>query len=180
MTEKNKTETSKAVNLDKIYQEIPHGAKTLQLMFDYLFAEANYFMLVYSKFSPADAKILQTTLAPYKAKARHDPHWPGTIQTSPKALRYDIVFYRIEDDSKKLFMGAFMQGNIKKFHHEIDFAFFKNNTCWFYSVAHEKIATLIRATDRDIAFFKSLKLINAQDVCDVPEHFFTAYDEKTV
>lgn len=126
---------------------------------DYAFAESDYFMLVYvnynqkgySKFS----KEVKSLLNPFKVKCRTNPYWPGTMGTFALNTKYKIIFYKNDERAKAILKLVDCISDWSRPFNPEDLAFFKKNSCWFYSVGHEKISAIINPTEKDKLFLKS-------------------------
>ena len=73
---------------------------------DYAFSSNDYFMLVYVNYKQRGYTQTQSyfkkALSPYKVKTRTNPSWPGTLRTIRPNATYQIVFYRTDDEAKKM------------------------------------------------------------------------------
>ena len=129
---------------------------------DYAFSSNDYFMLVYVNYKQRGYTQTQSyfkkALSPYKVKTRTNPSWPGTLRTIRPNATYQIVFYRTDDEAKKLLKEMRSLWDWSSPQNAEDLAFFKGDQCWFYSVGHEKIAAIIHANKNDRIFITSLGL----------------------
>lgn len=148
---------------------------------DYAFAESDYFMLAYVNYYGKGyshmMKYFKKALEPYKVKSRSNPSWPGTSWTYSRNTTYNIVFYKNEPEAKVILRQVSKMSDWTRPSYPQDLAFFKGNQCWFYSVGHEKIAAIIRATEKDLDFVESKKLASRENAYEVDDHCFDEYDE---
>ena len=197
--------TCSTICLDRFYEERFCNHNTYQELIEYAFPRATHFMLVYfyetQKGIPSEMKEMKSKLAPFAVKTRHNSRWPGTNRTcNNHDWRHDIVLYKTVPEAKEILLQVSDLSSWRFPNNPEDLAFFKEGKCWLYSTVHEKMATCIRASKEDIAFFKKLGICgratkeelalyekfgiagiagiaNRYEVQIVPEHFFLAYDE---
>ena len=151
----------------------------------YAFHRTDFFMLVYvnyyNKGYTKEMKALKKALEPYVVKKRTNPSWPGTLNTFSLNSTYKVVFYSTAPEAKQILMRAsFCIGDWSRPLNPEDLAFFEGNKCWFYSVGHEKIGAVIRATEDDVRFLLEKGLISLKDVFKRKDDYFDAYDEQLV
>ena len=146
---------------------------------DYAFENTDYFMLVYvnyyGKGYSQRAKDIKKSLEKYKVKTRTNPQWPGTPGTYAKNTTYKIIFYKTDMAAKKVLKQVSCMSDWSAPFPQ-DLAFFKGNLCWFYSVGHEKIGVIIRASRNDIDFLESIGLAKRNDARPMNEYYML-YDE---
>ena len=149
---------------------------------DYAFAEADYFMLVYvnyySKGYTKMMKYFKKALIPYQVKTRSNPCWPGTLCTNTPQTTYKIVFYKTADAAKEILKKVNKLSDWAAPSLPQDLALFKGNTCWFYSVGHEKMGAFINATEKDLDFLEIKKLASREDVFESQSNYYCAFDEE--
>ena len=148
---------------------------------DYAFAKTDYFMLVYvnyyNKGYSKTMKYFRKALKPYQIKSRTDPSWPGVPSTYCPNTTYKIIFYSNQPEAKEILKQVTALSDWSSPSYPQDLAFFKGNQCWFYSVGHEKIGAIIRATDEDISFVESKGLAARGMAYDSLNDYFDVYDE---
>ena len=151
---------------------------------DYAFAESDYFMLVYvnyfGKGFTKKMKSIRSSLRPFQVKARNNPSWPGVLETFSPNTTYKVIFYKNCFETKTILKKAQKLSDWSPPSAPQDLAFFKGNTCWFYSVGHEKIAAIIHATERDLDFLETKRLASRRDAHAISTNFYDAYDEELI
>lgn len=149
---------------------------------DYAFEETDFFMLVYvnyyGKGYSKEMKFFKNALKPFQIKSRGNPSWPGTLKTFCPQTSYKIVFYNNCNDAKEILKQVNKMSDWSSPSLPQDLAFFKGNTCWFYSVGHEKISAIIRPTQKDIDFVSFKKLAARNSILVSQDDFFDAYNEQ--
>lgn len=88
-------------------------------------------------------KQILKQLQPYRLKKRNNAEWPNmTVDTSSEYgmgnSKYTIMVYRT---AIKLYDALIEPGNLFRWnfpYYPMDLCFFKNNRCWFASIAHEE------------------------------------------
>lgn len=150
---------------------------------DYAFSETDYFMLVYvnyyGKGLSKSAKITKQKLKEFEVKNRKNPCWPGTPNTYAKETTYRVTFYKNSPNAKQILKEVNSLSGWSYPKQPQDLAFFKGNTCWFYSVGHEKIGAIIHATEKDIAFVEKCGLSDRSKI--KPEDgYYAVYDEDLI
>lgn len=147
---------------------------------DYAFACADFFMLVYvnyyGKGYSAIMKNFKKELEPFKVRSRTNPCWPGTPGTYSVNTTYKIVFYRTDEKAKVILKKVTSISDWKNPYYPQDLAFFKRNKCWFYSVAHENIAAIIRPTEKDLEFLEAHQLSCPMNTDPLSE-YYRSFDE---
>lgn len=152
---------------------------------EYAFSVTDYFMLVYVNYYGKGytrvMKDFDKRLRPFKIKRRTNPSWPGTLDTYAVNTTYKIVFYRTCDESRKILQAVEKLSDWSAPLYPQDLAFFQGNKCWFYSVGHEKIGGIIRATPQDVEFLNNNKLATWADArkrTEEDDEYFCQYDEQ--
>lgn len=149
---------------------------------DYAFSECDYFMLVYVNYYgngyTRSMKEFRKELEPFRVKSRANPCWPGTLNTYSRGTTYKVVFYKTEHAAKSILKRVEKLSDWTRPSHPQDLAFFKGNLCWFYSVGHEKIGAIIRATSQDISFVENCGLATRSAIKHIPDDYFKDYDER--
>lgn len=149
---------------------------------DYAFEHTDYFMLVYinyyGKGYSHQAKQIREALAPYQVKTRTDPRWPGTLGKCAKDTKYKIIFYKTEPAAKIVLKKV---NALSDWSYPLpeDLAFFKGCECWFYSVGHENIAAILRASNEDIKFLECYGLAERKNAREMTEYYLQ-YDEDRI
>ena len=148
---------------------------------DYAFKCADYFMLVYvnyyGKGYSAIMKNFKKDLESFRVKTRTNASWPGTPATFCPNTTYKIVFYRTVPEAKAILKRVKTLRGWSSPSYPQDLAFFKKNQCWFYSVGHENIAAIIRATDNDFDFLETKGLALGRNAQPLTE-YYKAFDEE--
>lgn len=149
---------------------------------DYAFINSDYFMLVYVNYYARGysfkQKMYRKLLLPYEVKTRTNPSWPGTLWTISKDSTYRIVFYKNTKKSKKILKIVSSISSWSRPEMPEDLAFFKGNTCWFYSVGHEKIAAFINPSEDDLDFLESKGLAERKNIVAYDSSNYSLYDEE--
>ncbi len=149
---------------------------------DYAFSKTDYFMLVYvnyyGKGYTKTMKKFMETLKPYFVKSRTNPSWPGTLSVNSKNSRYKVVFYKNSTEAKEILKKVNSLWCWRRPEYPQDLAFFIGNQCWFYSVGHERIAAIIRASEDDIEFVDAMGIASKKDAYTPTNTYFCGYDEK--
>lgn len=149
-----------------------------ELFLDYALSSTDYFMLVYKNYYnhgfSKPLKEIRSKLAPLKIKRRSNPQWPGTPGTYCRDTAYQVVFYKNDSCAKDVLLKAEDIFGWRSPLFPEDLAFFRGNECWFYSVAHEKIAMVVEPNDEDITFFKRLGLYEDTNLTN---HAIRYYEE---
>lgn len=152
----------------------------------YAFERCDRFMLVYVNFYnkgySANVKKIMQELSPYEIYRRTDPKWAGTVvfqsdtnSAAAKATRYKIVFYRTEKPAYEILSKV---EDLFKFiypNNPQDLGFFIGNKCWFYSVAHEKIASVICANEEDVNKLRDMELSTDENTHKLNDRGIEAY-----
>lgn len=125
---------------------------------DYAFSKTDFFMLVYvdyycEGYSPQKATI-RKALKPFEVKVRTNPSWPGTPGRVDglKKSSYEVVFYKNNEAAKSILKSVNNIYDWSPPDFPEDLAFFKNNQCWFLSIGHEEMASIIDPDKEDIRF----------------------------
>ena len=147
---------------------------------DYAFSVADFFMLVYKEHYGRgylqEQKTIMHALQKFKFRRRMEPSWPGTPGMYAPKTKYKIVFYRCDPAAKEILKAV--NGIYDwKYPYPEDLAFFKGNQCWFYSTAHEYLATIVHATDEDLEFLEAKGLASGKKVQYVDQELLTELDE---
>lgn len=147
----------KLINIKKINKhDDGYSVHNYYKFLDYAFEKSDFFMLVYvnyyGKGYSKKQKYYKEKLMPYKVKSRSNPSWPGTPYTFSKDSTYKIVFYKAEKCAKQIIMEAEAINDWTRPEMPEDIAFFVGNKCWFLSVGHENIATIVDPDKNDIDF----------------------------
>lgn len=121
----------------------------------FMFVCCNYYN---SKQYGKKTATMRRRLAPLSIKRRHNPEWPGTVVMSNK-YNYNICFYRSHPDAEPVLKepGHSFGWTYPDFPE--DLAFFRKGSCWMTTVAHEEMLWFTNETKEDIAFLKSLGLM---------------------
>ncbi len=146
---------------------------------DYAFSKTDCFMLVYinyyGKGYTEEQKYFKDALKKFKIKSRKNPSWPGTPGMECLNTTYNVVFYKNTEEAKNILKEvddiSYWEWGCAE-----DLAFFKGDQCWFYSVGHEAIASVIHADKEDIEFLISKGLSKKECVHEY-DSFYDAYDE---
>ena len=150
---------------------------------DYAFENADFFMLVFKNYGhgySAKQRYFRDKLRKYKVKSRRDPFWPGTPGEYCDGTLYKIAFYRTDPEAIEILkevdcLSAWGYGMPE------DLCFFKQNKCWFYSVAHEYIGCIIDVTNSDLEFLRSHGLIDNEEQPFYPQNnYFEQFHETIV
>lgn len=148
---------------------------------DYAFLRTDYFMLVYVNYYGKGyskmMKYYKKKLQPYQVKTRTNPRWPGVLNTYCQNTSYKIVFYKNDEKAKEILKTVSNLSAWSRPQYPEDLAFFKGNKCWFYSVGHERIAAVIRATEEDINFLQEKGLAQKEKAYLPENNYFDEYDE---
>ena len=149
---------------------------------EYAFSKTDYFMLVYvnyynNGYTPKQ-EYFRNLLRKFEVKIRTNPSWPGTLQTVCPNTTYTIIFYKNDPTAIKILKEADSLSAWSRPEMPEDLAFFKGNQCWFYSVGHEKIASVIHADELDIEFLKSKGLVNDKNAFNHEDDYYNQYDEE--
>ena len=164
---------------DNQYESVCSGTIYFDFL-DYAFAHTDYFMLVYVNYygkgySPT-MKDYSKKLEKFKIKTRTNPCWPGTLGTYSRNTTYKVVFYRTAFEAKTILKTVSALNTWSSPSYPQDLAFFKGNQCWFYSVGHENIAAIIRATNDDLDFVESRRIAHRTNAKPV-DKYYSNYDE---
>lgn len=170
---------------DNDNQKIDRCAGQVYLDFlEYAFSRTDYFMLVYINYYgngyTKAMREISRVLKPFRVKRRTNPSWPGTLGTFSRNTTYKIVFYKNCVEAKKVLQHVTKMSDWSCPHYPQDLAFFQGNKCWFYSVGHEKIGGVIRATPEDITFLVDIGLIKENEAhvrTREDDLYFSQYDE---
>ncbi len=177
------------------HQEKDHCSGEVYARFlDYAFAEADCFMLVYvnreGKGLSKATKEIRDALHPFAVKRRSDARWPGMIwedadlknTESPykNGTSYRITFYKTAPEAKDVLKRVDRLCAWVGYSTPQDFAFFKGNKCWVYTVGHECLAAMLNPTDEDILFLEENGLAAREDLEVDDDGFYDAYHEKIV
>lgn len=145
---------------------------------DYAFDCSDFFMLAYvNYYGKGYSSIMKSFLKKlnkFKVKTRTNPSWPGTLDTYTKNSTYKVVFYRTDLEAKTILKSINSLNTWSSPLYPQDLAFFKGNQCWFYSVGHENIAAILRATSDDFEFLETRELahrLNAKPYDDYYRNF---------
>ena len=149
---------------------------------DYAFKQSDYFMLVYVNYYDngfsCEMERFKELLSPFEVKTRTDPFWPGIDLVFSLKTTYQVVFYKNVFEAKSVLAQVNKLSDWSFPNMPQDLAFFKGNQCWFYSVGHEKIATIIHTTEDDFDFLESHGLAQRADAFYAPDpDYYTVYDE---
>lgn len=160
-------------------------------LLDYAFEQADYFMLAWIQYGDdengvdsfsKEAYEMQKLLSPYIVKTRNDLHWPGSSPIPMGSLKIlgDVVFYKTCSEAKQILKRVSGLYDWVNPDYPQDLAFFKRNKCWFYSVAHEKMAFFIRATAKDAAFLTKHGVDVEYSTNIIKESSISMYDEDSI
>ena len=143
----------------------------------YCINNSSAFMLVYVDYCQSNNNNRKTEiknrLKKYEMKKRNDPKWPGTILTELTGRRtVEIIFYKSCEEVKEVLMSVDNIFSWTRPDMPEDLAFFKGNKCWFYSTAHEELATLVEPSKEDIGFFEKINCFNEKKIYEVNYNAF--------
>lgn len=180
----------KLVNIDEGLGNPSCVGEYYNALLDYAFEQADYFMLAWMEYGneygihnfSKEAYEIQKLLSPYIVKIRSDLHWPGSspVPLGTCKIIGQVVFYITAPEAKQVLKrvaGLFDWINPD---YPQDLAFFKENKCWFYSVAHEKMASFVRATDEDVAFLISHGVDTEYSTYILDDTALATYDEDSI
>lgn len=175
----------KVIYFDNDDQKVDYcSGKVYYNFIEYAFAEADFFMLVYVNYYghgyTKTMKSFMKELQPFQVKRRTNPSWPGTLWTVCRNTSYKVVFYKNNDAAKEILEKVSCLSDWSRPSYPQDLAFFKGNLCWSYSVGHEKIGAIIRATEKDLDFVERNGLALRSSASEFDSEYFTQYDEQII
>lgn len=98
-------------------------------------------------------------LKPYLIKKRNLPtEWPGLKVILDKHTKVDICVYRIYDEAKNTLLEPKGLFNWRYPYFPENLCFFKDNYCWFYSIAHEEYAYIYIKSLEEVKELENLGL----------------------
>ena len=99
-------------------------------------------------------------LSKLKVKAQFRYSWVGTEIIPTGRYEYLVCFYRAENSALQCLLSVNSLFDWIWPTMPQDLCFFRENTCWFCSISHEKQAILTEPTNQDIEFFEQLDLVD--------------------
>lgn len=158
------------------------SGQVYRALLEYAFSKTDYFMLVYLRsngkaYSKGQAEI-KCALADFQVKRRTNPSWPGVPYTERSNTAYQVIFYKNSPEALEILKSAEKMSDWNAPLYPMDLAFFKGNRCWFYSVAHEKIAAIIDASKGDVLFAEENGLASHENVVRYDGTYFDQFDEE--
>lgn len=151
---------------------------------DYAFLKADYFMLVYINFYGQGLSEKQAyfkdRLSKFEVKRRNNPKWPGVLGMICRDTTYEVIFYSTSPEAKDALNEVSAMSDWSRPGMPEDLAFFTGNQCWFYSVGHEKIAAIVRASCEDIEFVELHGLASREKAFVCTDGYYEQYDEELI